>query len=287
MDAISLVEAEAILRQQLMALYDEGEAGSMARWVLESISGLGRPDYLLQQHRPMTEEQSRRLEFLTNELLRYRPLQYVLGESYFYNLKLRVDERVLIPRPETEELVDWILREHRSDANVSAILDIGTGSGCIALALKKNMPAARIVAVDISEPALELAAENGADLGLQVEWQKADILQGAHLLGNQVFDLIVSNPPYIAVEEKSGMSPNVLQYEPHNALFVTNRDPQQFYKAIELFARQHLRRGGNVYLELHRDYAPDTQQYYIDRGWTTELRYDMAGNARMLRACGV
>lgn len=280
---MTIQHAFAVLKEQLAEIYEPGEAENIADWVIESLTGKRRQERLLAKEEQLDAAQQLKLETYAVELLQYRPVQYVLGESYFYHLKLFVDENVLIPRPETEELVDWIVKSYPSGINARHILDIGTGSGCIALALKKTIPSAEVYAIDIAESALAIAQKNAHDLGLDVRLQQLDILQPGADTGLPQLDVIVSNPPYITIVEQQSILPNVLQYEPHLALFVSNEDPLQFYKAIESFASAHLSSVGSLFLELHRDFAVDTEAYYRDNGWLTELRQDMQGNNRMLR----
>jgi release factor glutamine methyltransferase len=201
------------------------------------------------------------------------------------DMKLFVDENVLVPRPETEELVDWVIKYCQSQGLTNlSILDIGTGSGCIALALKKHLPKSKVTAIDISMGALHIAQKNAINLGLEIDWVQGNILNEEEWGSLPEFDIIVSNPPYITLPEKESILPNVLRYEPHQALFVTDEDPQQFYKAIETFAQQKLQEEGIVFMELHRDFARDTQTYYDHKNWQTTLRKDMQGNDRMLVA---
>lgn len=278
---MEIQQAYQDLKTQLETIYDGAEAANIADWVIEALTGYRLSERIKHGTELLTVEQLARLQHYIPELLRHRPVQYVLGESYFYGLKLWVDESVLIPRPETEELVDWVLKSINATSQ-PVLLDIGTGSGCIPLALKKNLPQAGVYAMDISEAALAVAQKNGANLGLEVQWRLADILNPAQDDGLPDLDIIVSNPPYITVAEQTSILAHVLDYEPHLALFVSNNDPQQFYKAIEIFARKKLKPGGLVFLELHRDFAEETAQYYRDKGWHTVLRKDMQDNNRML-----
>lgn len=280
---ITIKEAFDRLQQQLSALYEAAEAANIAEWVMESLCGRRRREWLYGPEEQLAPEQQERLAQYTAELLTYRPVQYVLGESYFYDLKLFVDESVLIPRPETEELADWILKYAKSrDLVAPVVLDIGTGSGCLALVAKKHLPAAQVYAVDISEGALSVAGSNAATLGLDIQLIPADILKPSGLEAVPLLDMIISNPPYITIAEQDTILPNVLHFEPHQALFVTNNDPLQFYKAIEHFATNRLKHGGAIFLELHVDFAMATKQYYERQGWITELRKDMQGRERML-----
>jgi release factor glutamine methyltransferase len=275
-------KAELLLKEKLETIYEPGEAESIADWTLESLTGKKRLERL-QSPVILNKEQQVKLEQYAIELMEYRPVQYVLGESYFYGMKLFVDERVLIPRPETEELADWIMKyAHQQQLKQPTVLDIGTGSGCLALAVKKGIPDADVYAADLSEGALAVASENAARLNLDVQFLNMDILDTNAGSGLPQLDIIVSNPPYITLPEQESILPNVLRYEPHQALFVTNNDPLQFYKAIESFSGKYLKKNGSLFLELHRDFAADTLQYYQDKGWKAELKQDMQQQDRML-----
>ncbi len=280
---MKLFEAEEHIVYRLSGLYDKAEAVNIADWILESLTGRNRAMRNLDKTIALSEQQQIRLEQYMVELMEYRPVQYVLGESHFYGMKLFVDENVLIPRPETEELADWAVKYAATEQLLQpTILDIGTGSGCLALALKKGIPGARVLGADISDGALAVAGRNAKENHLDVTFLKLDILDqeaGRALPG---LDLIVSNPPYITLPEKESIMPHVLRYEPHEALFVTNSDPLQFYKAIESFAGRHLKPGGALFLELHRDFAVAAQQYFGEKGWDVILRKDMQEQDRML-----
>ncbi len=278
---MNIQDAYQSLKTQLTAHYDPAEAGNIADWVIEALTGHRLSERLRHATQLLSWAQLGQLETYTTQLLQHRPVQYVLGESYFYGLKLWVDESVLIPRPETEELVDWALKTIDLQPG-RRVLDIGTGSGCIPLAIKKNRPEAVVYGIDISEAALAVARRNAGELGLEVHFQHRDILDPAQAEELAPLDVIISNPPYITLPEKDSMEAHVLDYEPHLALFVSNNDPQQFYKAIEHFARKKLAAGGQLFLELHRDFAGETAAYYRDKGWHAVLRKDMQDNDRML-----
>lgn len=214
-------------------------------------------------------------------LLNDEPIQYILGKTDFCNLTIHCDSRALIPRPETEELVQWILDETPADSS-PRILDIGTGTGCIAIALAANLPNAEISAVDISEDALSLARENIENLNINnVTLRRLDILNASEFEGQ--FDIIVSNPPYISEKEKKDMENNVLDYEPHSALFPTGDDPLIFYKYISSFAMQHLT--GYLFLELNQYFHSEIGAIVAGSGLSdVEIRNDMFSKPRMLRA---
>jgi release factor glutamine methyltransferase len=282
---MTIQEASQYIGQKLASVYDEQEAVNIAEWVLEAVTTYNRFYQKVNYKEALSDEQSTQLKQYVDELLQHRPVQYVLGESYFMDMKLFVNESVLVPRPETEELVDWIIKYCQSQ-NITHpdILDIGTGSGCIALALKKHIPKAMVTAIDISPEALAVARRNAFDLNFDIDWEQINILNEDEWNELSKYDLIVSNPPYITLPERDFILPNVLRYEPHQALFVTDEDPQQFYKAIEAFASSNLNENGIVFMELHRDFAKDTKAYYDGKGWQTTLRKDMQENDRMLMA---
>ncbi len=217
--------------------------------------------------------------------MQHQPVQYVLHEAWFYGMKLYVDEHVLIPRPETEELVEWMLKDAETNKQPINILDIGTGSGCIPIALKKNMPAAEVWAVDISNEALLVAQRNADTQQTSITFQQADILNKPYPSVLPTFDVIVSNPPYIPLSDKTAMHPNVLQHEPHLALFVANEDPFLFYNAIVDFAQSHLNPGGSLYFEIHEAMGEQVKQLLTQKGFiNAQVKKDMQGKDRMVKA---
>lgn len=276
------------LKQKLAALYDSSESEVIAERIIEAISGMSRSERLCHAEKKCTEEQWQQYLQYEAELLRHRPLQYVLGKTCFYGLELKVNESVLIPRPETEELVDFCLKtiraEQQSTKKTFRILDIGTGSGCIALALKKHLPQAQITAVDFSTSALDTAQSNAQNNHLSINFLKWDILKEPLPLRLSSIDVIISNPPYITAEEKNTLHANVLNHEPQAALFVTDKDPLQFYKKIESVSQQILNENGSVFLELHETFAQKTEEYFRKKTWETYLKKDFQKKDRMLLA---
>lgn len=273
------------LRQCLKPIYPGAEADIIADRVIEQVSGLSRTDRILHPGKTLNKSQSIRLNAITIQLLKQRPVQYVLGFSEFYGLQLKVNEQALIPRPETEELVEWCLAETGEMKNRPlSVLDIGTGSGCIALALKYHLAGAAIFAMDISDKALDLAKENARRLDLDISFLRWDILSENEIDFLPSLDIIISNPPYITPAEQSHMSPHVLQYEPHLALFVSDNDPLQFYKKINRIALRLLGPKGKLFFELHEDFAPETADYYRQNAWEVTLKNDMQGKTRMMMA---
>ncbi len=287
---MTIHEAQQQLIARLQRVYEGREAATMADWVLEHLTGWKKIDRLVRKHEALSPQQLEKFSAFIEDLVRHRPVQYVLEEAWFYGLPFYVNEAVLIPRPETEELVEWILKDvaARNPAppmQELRILDIGTGSGCIPVALKKNLPEAIIDACDISEAALAVARRNAQTLEASVNFIQLDILDAASWDRLPALDIIVSNPPYIPFHNKASMQPNVLEYEPHLALFVSNEDPLQFYRVIAELARQKLLPGGTVYVEIHEDLGAATSECFIERGFSkVHVRKDLQGKDRMVRS---
>jgi release factor glutamine methyltransferase len=269
------------IRHELSDLYTTSEISVLTRIILEEV--LGESYQLLADdkinHLSLTEME--KMNDILKRLKKGEPYQYVLGEAEFYGRKFKVTPDVLIPRPETEELVEWIV----SDANDSGshYLDIGTGSGCIAVTLAKEIANAQVDAWDISENALAVAKENAHGHKAQVNFSQVDILQPMRLSNR--YDIIVSNPPYITEAEKNEMSRNVLDFEPHVALFVPDSRPLIFYEHIADLARVLLNDGGRLYFEINREMADALTNLLSSKGFqSVEVRNDISGNPRMVRA---
>ena len=230
-----------------------------------------------------TAEESQQKGY-SDRLLHHETVQYVLRESWFCGLRFYVDANVLIPRPETEELVEWIISHCKFPVDKLHILDMGTGSGCIAVALKRRLRKAEVWALDNSEGALEVAKKNAEQLGAEVRFILADMLDKKSWETLPLVDVIVSNPPYIPESRKAEIAPNVLDFEPHSALFAPDDDPYFFYRALAQFAAQHLLPAGQAYAEIHEGTGTDIAQIFAGQGFQTELKKDMQGKDRMLRA---
>jgi release factor glutamine methyltransferase len=276
-------------QQQLKELYPSGEPGrdsreinTLFRFTLEDVFGLYTADQFVQRDLQQPPRITEKLDEVLSRLLTGEPLQHITGFTYFDDLKIRVSQDVLIPRPETEELVYWIA-ESLAEGFEGTIVDWCTGSGCIALALKNRFPKAHITGYDRSEAALEMAKVNGSELKLDVRFELNDALAPETISRNT--DLIVSNPPYIPERDKPEMRTNVVDFEPHIALFVPDEDPQLFYKAITEKAVAALKPGGMLFFELHEDYADETKKM-VERSKFREvtIREDIHGKPRMLRA---
>ncbi|WDF81274.1 peptide chain release factor N(5)-glutamine methyltransferase [Mucilaginibacter sp. KACC 22773] len=292
--------------KQLNKVYDANEVESLTLLTISQVTNLTKASVKAFPERELNEEQAQKLKNIAAELITGKPIQYILGVTEFYGLPFKVNPSVLIPRPETEELVEWVLAvcsgrlavgssqwavgsgqsaiDNRQFAG--SILDIGTGSGCIAISLKKNLPQAQVSAIDISEGALQTAKEN-ADLNdVQVQFIQADILDAAtthHSPLLTAHQIIVSNPPYVTLDDKKQMHTNVTDFEPHTALFVPQDDPLLFYRAIADFASGNLTAGGYLFFEINESLGNETVALLRDKHFTDiELRQDMSGRDRMI-----
>jgi release factor glutamine methyltransferase len=286
---MTFIEAERKFIDGLSTIYGSEEARSLTWLSISFVCKLERAKYLSKRQEEINSGDTEQLFKIHQKLIQGIPLQYILGETEFYDLIVKVNPSVLIPRPETEELVDWALITSRiinGETEVLKLLDIGTGSGCIAISIKKYIPLADIIAIDISEAALNIARQN-ADLNqVEINFIQDDIFKPTNLeLINSKYDLILSNPPYVTEAEKDQMQDNVLNHEPHIALFVPNNDPLVFYRAIADFALNHLKINGFLFLELNEKFGKETINLLKEKGFKEiELRQDMGGKDRMIRA---
>lgn len=268
------------LWRTLEPLYGNGEARAVTDYVLDVCFGLSKADILCGAVEEMTAEKTAELNKIFGRLMEGEPVQYVLGRAEFCGRWFSVRPGVLIPRPETEELCAWITADSKASGSPK-VLDIGTGSGCIAITLQLDMPESKVTAWDISADALDVARENAQQLGANVNFVKLDALNAKP---EGEWDVIVSNPPYICEKEKKDMAVNVLEHEPHTALFVPDADPLLFYRAITRLAVQTLSKGGRLYFEINPIYADDTCHMMRAEGMTAvELRSDMYGKQRMAK----
>lgn len=282
------------LYQRLSSIYEEGEARAIVRWVLEERFSLTRAELLCDDLQHLSMEQQKELEALMQRLEQGEPVQYVLGETRFYGRRFHVAPGVLIPRPETAELCQWVIDE---SADESVLLDVGTGSGCIAVTLSLELPHTNVTAWDISEDALRIAQKNAQLNDASVTFEQRDILnqgdkearrQGGKETRRQgvqgVWDVIVSNPPYICRQEAKDMERHVLDYEPHLALFVPDDDPLLFYRAIASYGCQTFRPGGKLYFEINPLYSDALTAMLQTMGYEDiQLRLDQFGKRRFLR----
>ena len=264
----------------LANVYSDGEIKALTRIIATELLGVSQMTYFLKESVTLTTEQQALLGNAIERLKKQEPIQYILGYSDFCGLRFKVTPATLIPRPETSELVEWIMSEATGK---ESILDIGTGSGCIAISLAHKMPQSNVTAWDISPEALAIAAENSKANGCAVTFEKVDILTQQPT--SKQFGIIVSNPPYIKENEKEAMHSNVLDWEPHTALFVSDNDPLLFYRTIAKKGLGLLFPGGKLYFEINRAHGNDTIEMLKSLGYTSiELRKDFAENDRMIRA---
>ncbi|WP_424000437.1 peptide chain release factor N(5)-glutamine methyltransferase [Maribacter sp. IgM3_T14_3] len=283
-----LREIKNIYHSELDAIYGKEEVNSFFYLLIEHYLDLERFVLTIQPGLVIDKEHETVIFQALSELKLEKPIQHIIGASYFMDLDFKVSEHVLIPRPETEELVRWILDDYKNAAKALTILDMGTGSGCIPISLDKNLTDAKIFGLDISNNALKVAEENNGLLNTGVKFFKADMLSldaetSAKEL-NQKFDIIISNPPYVRELEKAEMQNNVIDHEPSLALFVPDEDPLKFYIAVVNFAADHLNEDGCLYLEINQYLGEETKQLLEKSNFKTiELRKDMFGNDRMLK----
>ena len=269
------------LWHRLTPLYDAGEAKAIVRWLLDVRFGLSMADILCDKMKELSKEDQKALEEMMLRLESGEPIQYIIGVADFFGRSFHVAPGVLIPRPETAELCEYVLSCRKTEEK---ILDIGTGSGCIAITLALEIPEAKVTAWDISDDALLIAQENAKALGANIAFEKRDILNTS-LSTSQTWDVIVSNPPYIKPKERNGMEKNVLDYEPHLALFAPEQNPIIFYQRIGDYAWQSLNLGGQLFFELNPLTADDVESYLSNLGFSDiEIRQDQFGKQRFLKA---
>jgi len=277
-----LNEIKQALKKQLAGQYESVELNPILSILIEHITGWDQVQQVLQKDNSISEAQALAFENAATELLAGRPIQYITGKTWFMGEAFSVNEQVLIPRPETEELVDWVLEYAAIKGKALRIVDIGTGSGCIAIALKKALPEATVAAIDISKSALKMAESNAAALKAEIEFTALDILNTAFLPGQ--YDVIVSNPPYIPMHEMKNMELQVTNHEPNIALFVPDEDPLVFYKAIARLAKLHLSSNGQLFFEIHYDQGDALIALLDEMHFHAELRTDLFEKDRMIRA---
>lgn len=281
---MNIQEAEIKVRQGLQKIYEQSEANAIARLLLENITGSER-QRIIYNKEALTIEQSAQLEKAIQRLQNNEPLQYILNHAWFCNHRFFVNKHVLIPRPETEELVMWIKDTVEKSVQIK-LLDIGTGSGCIAISLEKLLPEAKIFAIDNSYKALEVAQKNAEELDADVHYIYADILarnNKAELYAP--YDVVVSNPPYIALLEKEQMHANVLQHEPHSALFVEDDNPLLFYKTIIDFCKINMKKSGILFFEINEKFGNEMHTLLQQNGFDDIIvKKDLQGKDRMIKA---
>jgi release factor glutamine methyltransferase len=296
---MKLFETEYYLREELKEIYDEAEAANIASLAIEHITGLSKTERAVKKYEQLSASQFNQLQKHLQRLKTGEPIQYIMNKCWFYGMELYVDKNVLIPRPETEELVQWIIDDLKAsgkdvfirrpmeadETTQLKILDVGTGSGCIALALKRIMPKAEVWGCDVSEEALNVARRNGSIQDIRVDFQGLNFLDEAQQKLLPTVDIIVSNPPYVPLKDKEQMHSNVVDHEPHTALFVSDKDPLIFYKALAEFGKKRLYNNGSIYMEIHEELGQNVIHLFKENGYAhTELRKDMQGKNRMVKA---
>jgi len=277
-----LAEIKQNIKKQLANSYEPVELNSLLPLFIEHITGWNQVQQVIHQNEEMVTEWEKSFQEGSLQLAQGKPIQYIIGKSWFLGNDYFVNESVLIPRPETEELVEWVSEYAQIINKPLQIADIGTGSGCIAIALSLLLPDATVTGIDISEDALQVAQKNATALAANIEWVQQDILMSASLPGN--YDIMVSNPPYIPIREKATMQDQVTLHEPDIALFVTNEDPLIFYKMIARLGKQALNKNGQLFFEIHYDQGPALLKLLDEMNYHAELRQDMFGKDRMIRA---
>ncbi|HEY5391839.1 MAG TPA: peptide chain release factor N(5)-glutamine methyltransferase [Hanamia sp.] len=274
-----------LFTQKLKMIYEDREAENISDWVFEKVTGLKKWERRENQYQQLEENQSNQIEIYLEELLQHKPVQYVLNEAWFYKMKFFVDENVLIPRPETEELVEWVISDFKNqkDSKPTNILDIGSGSGCISIALKNELTGINVTAIDVSKKAVAVAEQNAQRLKVNIHFLQINFLNENEWRSLPIYDSIISNPPYIPMIEKEMLSKNVTEFEPDVALFVENNDPTIFYKKIAAFAKDHLKKDGKIYVETHEEYAKEVKAVFEDAGYLAEIKKDIYGKERMVK----
>ena len=267
----------------LISKYPEIEAKNLTYMALSNIFNFSRYQIHLNFDKTVDEDQYAKIKNIVDELKQYKPIQYIIKETEFYNCRISVSEDVLIPRPETEELVDWIIQDLKNEK--IEILDIGTGSGCIAIALAKNLSSSRVTAIDISPNAIEIAKSNAIANKVEIKFQEVDLFDIQKELQVTKFDVIVSNPPYVRECEKTMMKPNVLNWEPQISLFVPDDNPLLFYNFIIQLATTSLKSKGQIFLEINENYPEEVKEVLIINDFSSiEIRKDISGKFRMIKA---
>ncbi|MBO7489254.1 MAG: peptide chain release factor N(5)-glutamine methyltransferase [Bacteroidales bacterium] len=278
-------DIEHYILSELNGLYPEGEIRMFARMLFEAFLGWSQTELLLRRKETVNQSDLLRFHWAVEDLKRYRPIQHIVGWTEFCGCRIEVTEDTLIPRPETEEIVNWTinhLSEFKNQDPKIKILDLCTGSGCIAIALAKQLPMAEVSAVDISEKAIDVAKRNAGANNVNVNFLQADILASSFSAPSSPFSLIISNPPYVMDKERAAMQPNVLNWEPQQALFVPDSDPLLFYRSIADIAANHLAPDGTLVLEINEQLGQETLLLFEKKGFSGTIHNDFRGKPRML-----
>jgi len=289
---MTIDEARKEIIKNIRDIYEQNESNNIAELLIESITKLSRSERIIDGNRILSIAQENLLHSSNFRLQKHEPIQYIINEAWFAGMRFYVDKNVLIPRPETEELVEWVVEEYRIQNTEDRIqnsgfkiLDVGTGSGCIAIALKNKLPLSEVWACDISDQALNIARINADALQATIDFVPLNFLDPGQRRQLPNVDVIVSNPPYVPQNEKTEMKRNVVEYEPSTALFVTDDDPLIFYKAIAEFGREKLNKGGRIYAEIHENLGEPVKGLFLSEGYqTVQLKKDLQEKDRMIKA---
>ena len=279
---MSLQDTKQAIKHQLSSLYDALEINSMVNIIIEEATGWDALHQNIHKNDALNQSQTEQLEYYVKQLFTGKPLQYIIEKAWFMGKVYFVNEAVLIPRPETEELVEWIIEYAQIINKPLSMIDIGTGSGCIPISLKLSIPNAKLTAIDISKEALAIAQKNAASYHTDIEWIEQDILQTKQL--KDQYDIIISNPPYIPLREKVAMQKQVADHEPEIALFVPDQFPLIFYSKIAHIGKSALKTNGQLFFEIHYDQGDAIIALLDEMGYHAELRQDIYGKDRMVRA---
>ncbi len=288
---MTIEEARKKIVGSIVHIYDKNEANNIADLLMENITRLPRAERILKKNETLSLSQKNSLSQFIGRLQNHEPVQYIINEAWFAGMKFYIDKNVLIPRPETEELIDWVIKEFRiQDLPVDRqskefrIIDVGTGSGCIAIALKKKLPHAEVWACDVSEEALNVARINADSLNATVDFVPLDFLDKEQRKQLPHIDIVVSNPPYVPQKDKSEMKKIVIDHEPAIALFAPDEEPLIFYSAIADFGKEKLNHGGSVYVEIHEEFGEQVKNLFHSKGYSSvELKKDLQGRNRMIK----
>ena len=289
---MTIDEARKEIIKNIRDIYEQNESNNIAELLIESITKLSRSERIIDGNRILSIAQENLLHSSNFRLQKHEPIQYIINEAWFAGMRFYVDKNVLIPRPETEELVEWVVEEYRIQNTEDRIqnsgfkiLDVGTGSGCIAIALKNKLPLSEVWACDISDQALNIARINADALQATIDFVPLNFLDPGQRKQLPNVDVIVSNPPYVPQNEKTQMKRNVVEYEPSTALFVSDDDPLIFYKAIAEFGREKLNKGGRIYAEIHENLGEPVKGLFLSEGYqTVQLKKDLQEKDRMIKA---
>jgi len=283
---MTLNEARTVLTKELKNVYETDELRNIIELVIEHITNMSRAEQVKNKVPYLTCTQLEDLDAITERLKKNEPVQYVLGEAWFAGMKFKVNKNVLIPRPETEELVDWIVKKsQKSKVKSQNIIDIGTGSGCIPITLKKKLPESDVSAIDVCSEALFKATENAIKLNTEVDFTLLDFLDEEKWYELHQYDIIVSNPPYVKQSEINTIHERVKEFEPHLALFVPDNDPILFYKKLSDFSMKHLNAGGKLFVEINEALGEAVSNLFRSAGFlNVDLKKDMQGKDRMVMA---